>query len=573
MKKKLFRSFKDILINFVIILIILLGIGNVIHSLPIHINMFNSRYCFFSPQIISLHKSMALIIGFALIFVSYGLLKRVKTAWIITVCVVPLSLYLHLLAFNGHLNFVSVIELLIILVLVFNHKDFKRVTNPITLKRGIVLAFVSILLVVINTACGLFLMKTHVKNIHDFLDAVGDSFQLLFFMDVSYIEPKSKVAIIFGKSEIIAYWASIILALCFILKPLIYQPIITKIDRIKVRELLNLYAKNPISYVAVEEDKQYFFGVEVQGVVAYVIAGTVAVCAGDPICCGEDTIILLSEFIRFCKQNGHDICFCQVMPETLKYFNDLGFGVTKYGEEAMFNLNTYELSGGKCLKIRNAINHAGRLGIDVVEYKPLQQKDKHIEEQIMEVSQEWLDMKKSGELSFMLGTVSLDNPMDRRYFVAFDPDNQILGFVVFVPFNGGKGYMADVTRRRHDAPIGVMEKIMISAFNQMKSEGVEWGCLGLAPLYNVDNAESEQKTFINSILNFVYEHMNHLYGFKSLYHYKKKYAPTDWEPRYLAYYPNAFTPQIAYSLVKAQNPKGIKEYLLIQLKNMFKNKE
>jgi len=180
-------------------------------------------------------------------------------------------------------------------------------------------------------------------------------------------------------------------------------------------------------------------------------------------------------------------------------------------------------------------------------------------------------MKKSGELSFMLGTVSLDNPMDRRYFVAYDPNKKVLGFVVFVPFSGGKGYMADVTRRRKDAPIGVMEKIIIQAFDAMKDEGVEWGCLGLAPLYNVVNTESEQKTIINSLLNYVYEHMNHLYGFKSLYHYKKKYAPTDWEPRYLAYYPNSFTPQIAYSLIKSQNPKGIKEYFLIQLKNIFKN--
>ena len=52
---------------------------------------------------------------------------------------------------------------------------------------------------------------------------------------------------------------------------------------------------------------------------------------------------------------------------------------------------------------------------------------------------------------------------------------KMLGFIVFSPYAGGEGYLADITRRRNNAPIGVMEKITIEAFNKMKLEGGKVG--------------------------------------------------------------------------------------------------
>ncbi len=131
----------------------------------------------------------------------------------------------------------------------------------------------------------------------------------------------------------------------------------------------------------------------------------------------------------------------------------------------------------------------------------------------------------------------------------------MLGFVVFIPFEGGSGYLADVTRRIPGAPQGVIEKIIYKAFMKMKSEGVKWGSMGFAPLVN---AGSNGRSFIiGKILNFIYENLNGIYSFKSLYHSKKKYAPTQWESRYIVYHSRIFTPKIGYAIVKAINPQGI----------------
>ena len=113
-----------------------------------------------------------------------------------------------------------------------------------------------------------------------------------------------------------------------------------------------------------------------------------------------------------------------------------------------------------------------------------------------------------------------------------------------------------------------LEKITKEAFDKMKSEGVKWGALGLAPLVN---AAYDGGVF-GRLFEFVYEKLNSFYGLKGLYHYKEKYGPTVLENRYIVYYPKLFTPKIAYSIVKAQNPKGVGDFILIQLKSFFRVK-
>ena len=155
----------------------------------------------------------------------------------------------------------------------------------------------------------------------------------------------------------------------------------------------------------------------------------------------------------------------------------------------------------------------------------------------------------------MLGGVGLDNPLDRRYFYARDAQGEMLGFVVFLPYLNGKGYLADVTRRKSKAPQGVLEKIIYDAFMLMKAEGVEIANMGLSPLYNV--ASGDKMTINEKLFSYIYDNMNNAYDFKALHHAKEKYAPTYWEERYLAYYPKPFSPHYAYAIIKAQNPQSI----------------
>ena len=153
--------------------------------------------------------------------------------------------------------------------------------------------------------------------------------------------------------------------------------------------------------------------------------------------------------------------------------------------------------------------------------------------------------------------------MDKRYFYALNSDGKMVAFIVFVPFLGENGYMADVTRHGKDAPSGVMEKIIYEAFQVFKEEGIGYGSLGVAPLAGLD---ADSKNPMEHLLQFIYDHLNACYGFRDLYRAKEKYSPTEWVPSYYAYLPKYPTPGMLYATVEIQNPHGIRGYILTLLK-------
>lgn len=543
-------------------LMVLLGIANLlpIHGIPL------LEGGFLSPHAEALHRTLSVVVGCAMLFLSYRLYKRVRMAYYLTVCLLPLSILLHLYASMPQRPVlpVVVVELLMEVILLFLRRRFTRSADPITLRRGLLLALLCVAIVLLNTGIGMFVMRRHFQGVTTIRDAFFQSVRLFVMMDVSGAAPQNLRAVVFMHSAVVLYWGSLVAALVFILKPLVYQPIVSGRDRARVRELLRLYGYNSISYVDVEPDKKYFFSEAADGFIAYVIENETAVCVGDPVCRQEDCAVVLMDFRRFCRQNNLDICLCQASEKLVNIYKGLGFGVAKCGEEAAFDLSIYSIDGPQTSKLRRDVRSAARKGIAVKEYKPLTERDPALEQQIQEVSREWLAGKKSGELSFLLGSVGLENPLDRRYFIACDRTGNVCAFTVFLPFVGG--YYADVTRRRRDAPAGVMEGITLAAFETFRKEGVRWGSMGVAPLSNTRT--DTQSTRVAALLAYVFEHANAFYAFKSLYQYKRKYNPTVWKSHYFVYYPAKFTPQIAYALVKAHNRGGVQDFLLNRIRHL-----
>ena len=70
--------------------------------------------------------------------------------------------------------------------------------------------------------------------------------------------------------------------------------------------------------------------------------------------------------------------------------------------------------------MRMNINHATKAGVTVHEYKVLEKRDPAIDKEFNRITNEWLEVKKSGMLQFTMGNVGLENPMDKRYFYALN---------------------------------------------------------------------------------------------------------------------------------------------------------
>lgn len=422
-------------------------------------------------------------------------------------------------------------------------------------KRGLLLLLPSFLGVTANAVISYhYLTPVLGSGRHTLLNSFKESLDILFGSGSSI--PVSHGAHMLELMMFWFSWGCILAALLYAVRPWLAPSSRRESDLQHARTLLNLYSQNCCSYLALEEDKQLYFGRNVDGVIPYGVAGDTIIVNGDPVCADADFPALLSEFKDFCVRSAHKVFFLSVTEHFLEEYRRQGFGYVKCGEEARFSLADYEISGKKGAKMRMNINHAKKAGVTIAEYKPLLQRDPDIESAFDRVTNEWLSQKKSSLLAFTMGKAGLENPMDKRYFYAKNAEGTIVAFIAFVPFLGKDGYMADVTRHGSNAPGGVMETIIYEAFQTFRSEGIHYGSLGVAPLAGLDD---EKASLVERLLRFVYNNLNDCYGFKDLYRAKEKYSPTQWLPAYYVYLPKHPTPDMFYAVVKIQNPDGIRE--------------
>ncbi len=552
--------------NSAIFLLVFIGVKNLLSALPLRFaREFVHLYGLGDQvQAATFHGILSFLTGTLMLLLVWHLYRRVRIAWLVEILVLTASIVMQIIRYHRFTIPIVLIEGFILVVLALSHQDFSRRADRVSMKRALVFIAISFVLLIGNASVGLHMMQAHINDVHTVAKALYNSLRLLVFMDVSALQIKTLSGRLYADSLITLNWICMTASLILLLKPLVYDPIRSKSDRGRVRNITLLHGQNPSSYLALESDKKYFFGSSVEGVCAYTVVGRVMVCCGDMICDLECGFAFLTEVFGFCRMNGYDLLFLNITDAFRDLYQSAGFGIAKYGEDACFKLDEHTLAGGKIAKVRAAVNHAKKAGITTHEYSPNIHREPEIERRIQGISSEWLQEKKSPEMSFMLGSVGLDNPMDRRYFYSVDSEGDMLAFIVFLPYLEKKAWYADVTRRKPGTPQGAMEMILMDVFSVFRSEGADWVNLGLCPLHNV--ATGDKATLSEHLFAFIYEHMNDAYDFKALYHAKEKYAPTHWETRYLAFHPKPFSPQFAYAIVKSQNPKGISSLLFSGMK-------
>ena len=558
---------KECHINSLIILVLLLGIKEILYSFS-SLKSSNANIPF---DYLYIERIISFLLGICFIFVAKGLFKRLTSAWLMSISIVSLILVINLFE-KLYFNLSTILLIYILMYLLIQHKSFKTKSNPLNLKQGIILSGILIFCNLIFETVTLYNQRNNFTDILSIEDSLFISVKLLLYMDKSFLKYDSTIsAVNLTDAMVLLNIIGLFTIIILVLRPMLFKPITSYYDKLKVQDLLMKYGTNPVSSIILENDKQYFFAQNGEGVMGYTIVDNVAIVAGEPICCDSIILNFLLDFKNFCSNNSLSICFCQVSSKYRDAFEETGFILQEYGKEAIISLDNFSINGTKAAKIRWANNKMNKLGIKVTEYKPLLSRDKNIEKQIHSVSNDWLKMKKSSELSFMLGSISLDNPFDKRYFIATNSEGIILGFIVCFPYKSKKGYFVDITRRSQNAPLGIMEKLIIDTCKILKNDDVEEVSLGLAPLADIGYDKNIQSKLLYKTFKFIYENMNSFYGFKSLYEYKKKYNPSVWEPRFIAFSSKVFTPALGYAMLKARNPKGIQDVLFYRSKALSKN--
>jgi lysylphosphatidylglycerol synthetase-like protein (DUF2156 family) len=100
---------------------------------------------------------------------------------------------------------------------------------------------------------------------------------------------------------------------------------------------------------------------------------------------------------------------------------------------------------------------------------------------------------------------------------------------------------------------GIMDFVIVESLKCFQSQGLEEASLASAPLANADPA-APATTHARAV-RFLYERLNSIYGYKSLFAFKGKYQPK-WRGTYLAYRSKRHLLFIAYATVAVHLREG-----------------
>ncbi|MBM6981010.1 MAG: DUF2156 domain-containing protein [Bifidobacterium thermophilum] len=315
------------------------------------------------------------------------------------------------------------------------------------------------------------------------------------------------------------------------------------------------------------EDNHYWFSPSGRSAIAYRVSHGVALTVTGPFGDPGEFDTSLREFMRFCERNSWSPAFYAVHDNSRETLESLGCSSIQVGTEMLVIPSTWQTRGKKWQDIRTAINKARRSGMTDV-LTTFNEAPWEVREQIIEISEQWAELKSLPEMKFTLG--GIEELRDPRVMLlyAIDADGVVQGATSWLPtYRDGKviGWTLDFMRHRTDSPNGIMEFLIARMAERLHEQCAEepdnapqFMSLSAAPLAGIgDNtADPEDVAVIEHALQIVADTLEPAYGFKSLYFFKRKFQPTP-SPIYICYPDAAALPRIGLAVLSAYLP-GLK---------------
>lgn len=287
-------------------------------------------------------------------------------------------------------------------------------------------------------------------------------------------------------------------------------------------------AAMPHGCLAYAGDKQFVFSESGKSFLMYGRQGARFVAYGDPIGESAEFADLCWSFVDLARRSNGKALFYEAGNQSLPLLVGLGFGLHKVGEEAVINLQDFNLSGSSFKSMRSAHNKREREGLTMTIAQP-PHSDALLQE-LKTISTLWLGGKAGREKSFSVGR------FDAAYLNHFPialvrREDKILAFANILAPADGSRIAIDLMRYLPEAASGMMEYLFLSLIEHYRHLGARELSLGMAPLSGLSSRTVERMW--SRFGRFIYRHGGAFYNFEGLRAFKQKFRP-EWRPCYIA---------------------------------------
>ena len=491
-----------------------------------------------------------------LFILASGLQRGKKLAWQIALLGLMLAPILHI--DRGVIWPQAAVNLLVVGFLIWHREYFVVESDPRSIRSALFICpLLGLALLAIGTV-RLHALHKYTVGDHTWTGCAKTASELVFVHHTS-----TQLAVIPHSRDLFAQLrvggtSVALVGLFLILRPVIARRRSRAEHREQARWLVRQYGHDPLDPYALMDDKQYFFTASGRAMVPYALSGNLAVALADPVGAPRDRTSAIAEFAVFCRHRDWQPVFYEVSADFVPDYERAGFCVFKVGEEARLDAASFTLKGREYQNLRTACNSARKRGLTFRWYEASSGIDDKLEEQLEEVSSAWIEGKRTREMAFDMGAFSTEAIRRHGVGVAIDPDGRVLAFATWRHFSRWNGRCLDLMRVRPGCR-NVMDFVLVESILRYRDNGVRDISLGSAPLANAD-AITASSPGEEAAVKFMFENLNGLYKYKSLFEFKRKYRP-QWHGRYLAYNRGLHLPLVGLAVVRVHTPGGIMKFL------------
>lgn len=284
------------------------------------------------------------------------------------------------------------------------------------------------------------------------------------------------------------------------------------------------------------------------------VSNNVAVSLGAPVAPPDLEEAALREFVDHCERVGWTPALIATDLRQRDLAAKVGFRSLRIGVEAFLDVPSFSQRGSRRANVRHTVTRARKEGLVVRRWSPEIRTDQRVR-QLRAISNAWLQTKGGPELGFTLGRFDPEIMNVTEAYIAIvgegTEDERVVGFVTWLPYDGGRSAVLDLMRRAEPCPPGTIETLLVDSIEDFKSMDRPRCSLGGVPLASVESREGR----VQELLGWVYENGGSVYEARGLFRYKDKFDP-QWEPMYLCYPERSDLPSVAVAVLRSYLPRG-----------------
>ncbi|MCU1489250.1 MAG: hypothetical protein JWM85_655 [Acidimicrobiaceae bacterium] len=322
----------------------------------------------------------------------------------------------------------------------------------------------------------------------------------------------------------------------------------------QAREIVASHCAGSLDYFALRSDKRHFFYGD--SVVTYGRYGRVCLVSPDPIGPVHEREACWHAFLAFADEHAWVVSVLGARKDWLAVYRSARMRTLYVGDEAVIDVASFELSGGRRKSLRQAVNRVGRHGYSVSFHDPCEV-DPKLARALHEIRGSARTGKRERGFSMTLGRLFDREDTGLLLAVAHAPDGRPVAFCQFVPgASGGTadagGMSLDLMRgERGEHPNGLVDFVVVATIEELRARKVSTVALNFATMRAV-LADDGDKGPVRWLQRQLLRRLSRVFQIESLWRFNAKYDP-EWHPRYLAYECAADLPAVGLAITRAES--------------------